>query len=55
MNKEELMKRIQDKKAAQAAIKQEYEDKEKVKALTTAERLDRIERLLGLSEAGKTK
>ena len=30
------------------AVKTEYEAKEKVKALTQAERLDRIEKILGL-------
>ena len=38
------------KKNAREAVKAEYKDKEKVKALTTAERLERIEKLLGLDK-----
>jgi hypothetical protein len=50
MKPDELRKLIQDKKAAQDAIKAEFKAKEKGKPLSTAERLDRIERLLGLDK-----
>ena len=45
-----LIAALETKKAAQDAIKAEYKAKEKGKALTTAERLERIERLLGLDK-----
>ena len=38
------------KNSAQVAVKQEYKDKAKGKPLTDKERLDRIEKLLGLKE-----
>jgi hypothetical protein len=39
-----------EEKAAQEAIKTEFKAKEKIKALTDKERLDRIEKLLGLDK-----
>ena len=54
-NLTELLTALQAKATEKAAItiadekvKDEYKDKEKVKPLTTTERLDRIERLLKL-------
>lgn len=50
-----LAKAIADKKKADTdkveAIKAKWAGKAKAKALTTAERLDRIEELLGLKDA----
>ena len=43
-----LTEKLADKKAKEDAIKAEFAEKKKAKALTQAERLDRIERLLGL-------
>ena len=40
-------KTVQDK-AAKAAVLKEFSDKAKVKPLTTTERLDRIERVIGI-------
>lgn len=40
--------KLADRKAAKEAVKKKYKDKEKSKALTTAERLSRIEEILGL-------
>lgn len=45
-----LVAALEMKKAAQEAVKVEYKAKEKGKSLTTAERLDRIEKLLGLNK-----
>lgn len=50
MKADEFKAKLIERKAAQEAVKAEYKAKEKVKALTTAERLDRIERLLGLNK-----
>lgn len=50
MKLDELLKQLNDKKAEQAKVRQDFKDKEKVKALATAERLDRIEKLLGLDK-----
>lgn len=50
-NDEKLLKITQalaDKTVKDTAILTEYKDKEKTKALTTIERLERIERLLGV-------
>lgn len=41
---------MEAKKAAQEAIKAGFKAKEKIKALTDKERLDRIEKLLGLDK-----
>ena len=43
-------KTVKDK-ADKDAVLTEYKDKEKVKPLTTIERLERIERLLGITMA----
>lgn len=43
-----LAQKLVDKKEAEEAIITKYKDKEKVKALTTAERIARIEELLGI-------
>jgi hypothetical protein len=47
-----LLKATKDKKleekAAKDAIKDEFKDKEKVKKLTTDQRLERLERLMGI-------
>ena len=48
MKAKELIAALEAKKAEQTAVKQEYKDKEKVKKLTTDERLTRVERLLGI-------
>lgn len=48
MNPVEFKAALLEKKAKDKAVKSEYEDKEKTKPLTTAERLDRIEKLLKL-------
>jgi len=45
-----LVAALETKKTAQEAVKAEYKAKEKGKPLTTAERLDRIEKLLGLNK-----
>lgn len=50
-NEEKMLRLIQglaDKKVKEEAIKTEYKEKIKVKALTTAERLERLEKLAGL-------
>ena len=44
----ELAEKLQAKKVKQDAIKQKYKDKEKIKKLTTDERLARIEELLNI-------
>ena len=41
---------IEARKVFHEQVKADYEAKEKIKALTTAERLDRIERLLRLDK-----
>ena len=43
-----IVEKLAEKKAKEDVVKVEYKDKEKVKALTTTERLDRIERMLGI-------
>ena len=43
-----VVAKLAEKKAKEDAVVVEYKGKEKVKALTTAERLDRIERMLGI-------
>lgn len=47
-----LLKATRDKKleekAAKDTIKDEFKDKEKVKKLTTDQRLERLERLMGI-------
>ena len=50
MKGEELRKLILAKKAAQDVIKAEFKAKEEKKPLSTAERLERIERLLGITK-----
>ena len=45
---EEITQALHDKLAIQDAIKKEYKDKNKSKALTDKERIERIEKLLGL-------
>jgi len=45
---EEVTQALQDKLATQDAIKKDYKDKKKTKPLTDKERIDRIEKLLGL-------
>lgn len=50
MKAKQLIAALEARKAEQKTVKQEYKDKEKVKALTTSERLDRIEKLLGLDK-----
>lgn len=42
--------KLTENKIKQDKVKQKYRDKEKVKALTDKERLDRIEEMLGLKE-----
>lgn len=44
------VQRLQDEQAKQKAVRAEYKDKQKVKALTTAERIDRIEKMLGVDK-----
>lgn len=44
----ELAEKLKDKKEKQELVKAEYKDKEKVKKLTTDERLARLEKLLGV-------
>lgn len=41
---------LNDRKAKQEAVKTEYKGKAKIKALTTAERLDRLEKLMGIDD-----
>lgn len=41
---------FEEKKAKADAVKTEYKDKKKVKALTDKERIDRLEKLLGIYE-----
>lgn len=48
MDLKELAEKLQDKKAKQEAVKKKFSDREKVKKLTTEQRLDRIEELLGI-------
>lgn len=43
-----LVEKTVKDKANKDAVLKEYSDKEKAKPLTTVERLDRIERLLGI-------
>lgn len=43
-----IIEKLAEKKAKEEAVVAEFKDKEKVKALTTAERLDGIERMLGI-------
>lgn len=50
MKQEELRKALLEKKAARDAIKSEFKAKEKGKPISTADRLDRIERLLGINK-----
>ena len=45
---EEVTRALQDKLAIQDFIKKEYKDKKKTKALTETQRIERIEKLLGL-------
>jgi len=45
---EEVTQALHDKLAIQDATKKEYKDKNKSKALTDKERIERIEKLLGL-------
>ena len=45
---EEVNKTLQDKIEAKDAIKKEYKDKKKTKPLTEIQRIERIEKLLGL-------
>lgn len=42
-----VIAKMAEKKAKEEAVVAEFKGEEKVKALTTAERLDRIERMLG--------
>lgn len=53
MNKKllELVQKLDDKKQKEVVIKNKYKTKNKVKKLTTAERLDRIEELLNISDS----
>ena len=46
--REEATQALQDKLAIQDAIKKEYKDKKKSKPLTEVQRIERIEKLLGL-------
>lgn len=50
MKADEFKAKLIERKAEQDKVKAEYKAKEKVKALTTAERLERIEKLLGLDK-----
>ena len=50
MKADEFKAKLIERKAAQDKVKAEYKARENVKALTTAERLERIERLLGLDK-----
>lgn len=50
MKADEFKAKLIERKAAQDKIKAEFKAKEKTKALTTAERLERIEKLLGLDK-----
>ena len=43
-----IIEKLAEKKTKEEAVLIEFKDKEKVKALTTAELLDRIERMLGI-------
>lgn len=45
-----LVDALKDKKGKREAIKEKYKSKDKVKKLSTAERLNRIEEYLGLDE-----
>lgn len=45
-----MLDALKARKARQEAVKAKYKDKGKAKTLTTAERLDRIEEMLGLKE-----
>lgn len=45
---QKIVEHLAAKKTVEDKVKVEYKGKEKVKALTTAERLDRLERLAGL-------
>ena len=50
-NEEKMLKiaeKLAEKTAKENAVKAEYKEKAKVKALTTSERLDRIEKILGI-------
>lgn len=47
---EELVKVLKEKKDGQTAIKAEYAELEKVKKLTTEQRLARIEKIMGLAK-----
>lgn len=42
---------LSEKKAKEDKIKADFKSKEKIKKLTTEQRLDRIEQLLGIVEA----
>ena len=51
MNDEKMSKLVEalkNKKIKEDKIKADFKDKEKVKKLTTEQRLDRIEQLLGI-------
>jgi hypothetical protein len=48
LNKKGLKLKAEGNTAKAEAIKTEYKEKEKGKALTTTERLDRIEKMLGI-------
>ena len=43
-----IVNKLNEKKVAEEVIKTTYKDKEKNKALTTAQRLSRVEELLGV-------
>jgi hypothetical protein len=45
---ETIKRALEDKRSKREAIKNEFKDKEKEKALTIEQRLDRIERLMGV-------
>ena len=45
---QKLVEKAAAKKTDEDAIKAEYKAKEKIKPLTQAERLDRIEKILGI-------
>ena len=50
MKLDDLQKKLLDKKAKEGEIKAKYAELKKKKKLTTAQRLDRIEELLGITQ-----
>lgn len=48
MKLDELTKKLQEQKIKQDEVKKKYKAKDKVKKLTLAERIERIEEILGI-------